>query len=104
MVKKYHPDLNQSGCHEKIIKLNNAYHKIMSDRIVAGTYVIAAMILNKEFTITNEWIASKSGWTPYDGLKIKGLPVFTVVNGKIVMQDSEIVLPPIGEPVLFNYD
>ena len=60
--------------------------------------------LNKEFTITNEWIASKSGWTPYDGLKIKGLPVFTVVNGKIVMQDSEIVSPPIGEPVLFNYD
>ena len=60
--------------------------------------------LNKEFTITNEWIASKSGWTPYDGLKIKGLPVFTVVNGKIVMQDSEIASPPIGEPVLFNYD
>ena len=25
MVKKYHPDLNHSGCHEKIIKLNNAY-------------------------------------------------------------------------------
>jgi dihydroorotase len=60
--------------------------------------------LNKEFTITNEWIASKSGWTPYDGLKIKGLPVFTVVNGRIVMQDSEIVSSPIGEPVLFNYD
>ncbi len=33
--------------------LNNAYHKIMSDRIVAGTYIIAAMILNKEFTINN---------------------------------------------------
>ena len=60
--------------------------------------------LNKEFTITNEWIASKSGWTPYNGLKIRGLPVFTVVNGKIVMQDSEIISPPIGEPVLFNYD
>ena len=25
MVKKYHPDLNKSGCNEKIIKLNNAY-------------------------------------------------------------------------------
>ena len=60
--------------------------------------------LNKEFTITNKWIASKSGWTPYNGLKIRGLPVFTVVNGKIVMQDSEIISPPIGEPVLFNYD
>ncbi|MAI29584.1 MAG: dihydroorotase [Rickettsiales bacterium] len=60
--------------------------------------------LNKEFTITNEWIASKSGWTPYDGVKIKGLPVFTVVNGTIVMQNSEITSPPIGKPVLFNYD
>jgi len=60
--------------------------------------------LNKEFTISNEWIASKSGWTPYNGLKIRGVPVFTVVNGKIVMQDSEIISPPIGEPVLFNYD
>ena len=60
--------------------------------------------LNKEFTITNQWIVSKSGWTPYDGLRIKGLPVFTVINGKIVMQDSEITSSPIGEPVLFNYD
>jgi len=34
-------------------KLNKTYHKIMSDRIVAGTYVIAAMILNKEFIINN---------------------------------------------------
>ena len=60
--------------------------------------------LNKEFTITNEWIASKSGWTPYNGLKIRGLPVFTVVNGTIVMQNSEIISSPIGKPVLFNYD
>ena len=27
--------------------------------------------LNKEF-ITNDWIASKSGWTPYDNIKVKG--------------------------------
>ena len=60
--------------------------------------------LNKEFTITNKWIASKSSWTPYDGVKIKGFPVFTVVNGKIVMQDSQITSPPLGKPVLFNYD
>ena len=29
MVKKYHPDLNQSGCNEKIIKLNNAYSSLI---------------------------------------------------------------------------
>ena len=30
MVKKYHPDLNQSGCNEKIIKLNNAYSSLIN--------------------------------------------------------------------------
>ena len=30
MVKKYHPDLNKSGCHEKIIKLNNAYTSLIN--------------------------------------------------------------------------
>ena len=29
--------------------------------------------LKKEFRISNNWIASKSGWTPYDGIKIVGL-------------------------------
>ncbi len=30
MVKKFHPDLNQSGCKEKIIKLNNAYSSLLN--------------------------------------------------------------------------
>ena len=32
-------------------KLNKANHKIMSDRIVAGTFVIAAVMLNKKFAV-----------------------------------------------------
>ena len=32
-------------------KLTNANHKIMSDRIVAGTFVIAAVMLNKKFEV-----------------------------------------------------
>ena len=60
--------------------------------------------LKKEFTITNKWIASKSGWTPYNGLKIRGLPVSTIVNGVIVMQDGEIISKPCGKEVLFNHD
>ena len=32
--------------------------------------------MKKEFIILNEWIASKSKWTPYDNLKIIGIPVF----------------------------
>ena len=29
MVKKYHPDLNKSGCNEKIVRLNNAYSSLI---------------------------------------------------------------------------
>ena len=31
--------------------------------------------LNKEFIISNNWIASKSKWTPFDNQKIKGMPI-----------------------------
>ncbi len=34
-------------------KLNEAEHSIISDRIVAGTYVIAAIMLNKDFVVQN---------------------------------------------------
>ncbi len=34
-----------------VTKLTKAKHKIMSDRIVAGTYVIAAVMLNKNFEV-----------------------------------------------------
>ena len=40
----------------KIVGVNKFYqtdYSIMSDRIVAGTYIIAAVMLNKEFTVKN---------------------------------------------------
>ena len=38
---------------EGITKLQKAKHTILSDRIVAGTYIIAAVMLNKEFEVNN---------------------------------------------------
>ena len=55
--------------------------------------------LNKEFTITNDWIASKSGWTPYDNVKVKGFPIFTIVNGKVVMRENQITSEASGKKV-----
>ncbi|HBD33389.1 MAG TPA: dihydroorotase, partial [Cupriavidus sp.] len=31
-------------------------------------------------TIRNDWIASVSGWTPYDGIGVTGWPIHTVVR------------------------
>ena len=60
--------------------------------------------LNKEYLITNEWIESKSGWTPYDNLKITGFPIYTIVGGKIVMRENELISEPAGNPVEFNFN
>ena len=57
--------------------------------------------LKREETITNKWIASRAGWTPYDGMKVRGWPVGTFVRGKRVMWQGEVLTPSAGEPVRF---
>jgi len=52
-------------------------------------------------TITNDWVASKAGWTPYDGVKVTGWPVGTFVRGSRVMWQGELVTPAQGETVRF---
>lgn len=58
--------------------------------------------LKRSETITDEWSASKSGWTPYDGMKVTGWPVGTIIRGNAVMQEGELLDSPIGQPVLFH--
>jgi dihydroorotase len=52
-------------------------------------------------TITNNWIASRVGWTPYDGMRVTGWPVGTFVRGHKVMWDGALVTPAQGEAVRF---
>jgi dihydroorotase len=57
--------------------------------------------LKRRQTITNAWIASRCGWTPYDGVTVQGWPVGTFVRGRRVMWEGEIACPGQGEPVRF---
>ncbi len=57
--------------------------------------------LKRRETITNGWIESKCGWTPFDGVAVTGWPVGTVVRGRRVMWDGEILGEANGEPVRF---
>ena len=52
--------------------------------------------------INNKWIASKVGWTVFDGMKVKGWPVATVLRGSIVMRDDELQGGKSGKPVTFS--
>ena len=63
-------------------------------RIAAGYDADLTIVdLKRRETITNDWIASKAGWTPYDGVAVTGWPVGTIVRGKTVMWQGELVDP-----------
>jgi len=57
--------------------------------------------LKRQITITNRGIASRSGWTPYDGITVTGWPVGTVVRGARVMWEGELLTAGTGEAVRF---
>jgi len=58
--------------------------------------------LRRRETIRNAWIASRVGWTPYDGREVVGWPAGTFVRGARVMWEGEIVTPSTGAPVRFH--
>jgi dihydroorotase len=57
--------------------------------------------LERRETITDKWIASRVGWTPYDGVTVTGWPVGTFVRGRKVMWDGHLVTAAQGERVHF---
>jgi dihydroorotase len=57
--------------------------------------------MNRTETISNTWIESRSQWTPYDGIKVKGWPVGTMIRGNTVMWQGEIKSPAHGQPIRF---
>lgn len=63
---------------------------------------VTVVDLKRRETIRNDWIASKCGWTPYDGLTVTGWPVGTLVRGRTVMWQGRLVGPGTGETVVFD--
>lgn len=58
--------------------------------------------LKMQKTITNKWIASKCGYTPFDGMKVTGWPTHTILKGQIVMQDDQVISAHQGEAIEFS--
>jgi dihydroorotase len=58
--------------------------------------------LKRRETIRNSWIGSRVGWTPYDGKTVNGWPIGTVVRGRKVMWEGELVTQSVGAPIRFH--
>ena len=57
--------------------------------------------MNMKKVIKNDWIASKCGWTPFDGFEVKGFPLGTIVNGKAIVWDGKLIEKANGKPLKF---
>jgi len=51
--------------------------------------------------IENSWIASRCGWTPFDGIQTTGWPLATIIRGRIVMRDGALTAAGGGLPIRF---
>ena len=46
---------------------------------------------NKEFVVRNEDQYSKCGWSPYEGVTLKGEPELVMVNGRTIYKDRKFI-------------
>ena len=50
--------------------------------------------LRKKHVFTQDEVLSKAGYTCFEGREVQGFPVTTIVRGRVVMEDGEVI----GEP------
>ncbi len=55
---------------------------------------ITLVDLGRTYTISNDNVLSKCGWTPYDGRTVTGAVVRTILRGRDVYRDGEVVGQP----------
>src|SRR5262247_1268417 len=72
-------------------------------RIAAGYDADLTVVdLKRRETITDKWVASRAGWTPYHGVAVTGWPVGTFVRGHKVMWEGSLTARTQGERVRFS--
>ena len=62
---------------------------------------VTVVDLKRKQTITDDWIASRAGWTPLHGREVTGWPVGTFVRGRKVMWEGQIITPSTGSAIRF---
>ena len=78
------------------------YGALNKGRLAAGYDADFTLVdLKRQRMIRNDWLATPCGWTPFDGTVCTGWPVATIIRGRAVMREDEVLGAPIGKPVSF---
>lgn len=92
---------------ERMVELTSAgparvYGAMRKGQIAAGYDADFTIVdLSAKRQVTESWLASRCGWSPFTGWSLTGWPIFTIVRGQVIMRDGEVVGSPSGRPVEF---
>jgi dihydroorotase-like cyclic amidohydrolase len=50
--------------------------------------------MNKEHVIEAAKLHSKQKHTPFEGFKVKGMPILTMVRGEVIVKDGQVIGKP----------
>ena len=90
----------------RLLSLNPARRfKIKNQGLIKKGYKahFTLVDLKDRKTISSSWLASKCGWSPFEGQSVTGWPVGTILYGKPVVREGEVLGRPTGRPVEFHH-
>jgi dihydroorotase len=78
------------------------YGVVGKGRMAAGYDADFTLVdMRRRRRIEESWIASPCGWTPFAGMEVTGWPVATIIRGRAVMREDEVLGTPGGRLVTF---
>ena len=79
------------------------YGAVGKGRLAAGYDADFTLVdMKRQRTIEDSWIASPCGWTPFAGMTVTGWPHATIIRGRVVMREDEVLGEPAGKLVTFR--
>lgn len=58
--------------------------------------------LKAKRTLNHADMATRSGWTPFEGMEVTGWPMATILRGRVVMRDGQLANQAGGRPARFQ--
>ena len=79
------------------------YGVLGKGRLAAGYDADFTLVdLKRRRRIEQSWLVSPCGWSPFTGAEVTGWPVATLVRGRAVMREDEVLGAPAGRLVRFR--
>ena len=79
------------------------YGVLGKGRLAAGYDADFTLVdLRRQRRIEESWIVSPCGWSPFVGTRVTGWPVATIVRGRAVMREDEVLGSPSGRLARFR--